>query len=51
MTPLPHQDKKDDKNVADALGLSPEILELLAKFQEIELEDFQMDVKRDGVVL
>jgi acetyl-CoA decarbonylase/synthase, CODH/ACS complex subunit delta len=37
--------KKDDKNVADALGLSPEILALLAKFQEIELEDFQMDVK------
>jgi acetyl-CoA decarbonylase/synthase complex subunit delta len=42
---LPHQDKKDDKNLPDALGLSPEILELLAKFQEIELEDFQMDVK------
>jgi len=39
------QDKKDDKkSVADGLGLSPEILELLAKFQEIELEDFQMDV-------
>ena len=39
------QDKKDDKKgVADGLGLSPEILELLAKFQEIEIEDFQMDV-------
>jgi acetyl-CoA decarbonylase/synthase, CODH/ACS complex subunit delta len=39
------QDKKDDKkSVADGLGLSPEILELLAKFQEIEIEDFQMDV-------
>ncbi len=45
MTTLPHHDKKDDKkSVADGLGLSPEILELLAKFQEIELEDFQMDV-------
>ena len=44
MTLLP-QDKKDDKKgVADGLGLSPEILELLAKFQEIEIEDFQMDV-------
>jgi len=42
---LPHYDKKDDKkSVADSLGLSPEILELLAKFQEIEIEDFQMDV-------
>jgi acetyl-CoA decarbonylase/synthase, CODH/ACS complex subunit delta len=39
------QDKKDDKkSIADGLGLSPEILELLAKFQEIEIEDFQMDV-------
>jgi len=37
--------KKDDKKLAEGLGLSPEILELLAKFQEIELEDFQMDVK------
>ena len=42
---MPHPDKKDDKTLPDALGLSPEILELLAKFQEIELEDFQMDVK------
>jgi acetyl-CoA decarbonylase/synthase, CODH/ACS complex subunit delta len=39
------QDKKDDKKTAaEGLGLSPEILELLAKFQEIEIEDFQMDV-------
>jgi len=38
-------DKKDNKtSVAEGLGLSPEILELLAKFQEIEIEDFQMDV-------
>jgi acetyl-CoA decarbonylase/synthase, CODH/ACS complex subunit delta len=37
--------KKDDKKLAEGLGLSPEILALLAKFQEIELEDFQMDVK------
>jgi acetyl-CoA decarbonylase/synthase, CODH/ACS complex subunit delta len=45
VTTLPHHDKKDDKkSVADGLGLSPEILELLAKFQEIEIEDFQMDV-------
>jgi acetyl-CoA decarbonylase/synthase, CODH/ACS complex subunit delta len=47
VTTLPHHDKKDDKKaVADGLGLSSEILELLAKFQEIELEDFQMDVSR-----
>ncbi len=38
-------DKKDDKKLPDVLGLSPEILALLAKFQEVELEDFQMDVK------
>ncbi len=37
--------KKDDKQIANDLGLSPEILALLAKFQEVELEDFQMDVK------
>jgi len=44
---LPHHDNKEDKkSVADGLGLSPEILELLAKFQEIELEDFQMDVSK-----
>lgn len=38
-------DKKDGKKLPEGLGLSPEILNLLAKFQEIELEDFQMDVK------
>ena len=44
---MPHHDKKDDKKaVTNGLGLSQEILELLAKFQEIELEDFQMDVSR-----
>ena len=41
---MPHHEKKDNKDVAGALGLSPEILDLLAKFQEIEIEDFQMDV-------
>jgi acetyl-CoA decarbonylase/synthase, CODH/ACS complex subunit delta len=47
VTTLPHHDKKDDKKaVADGLGLSPEIMELLAKFQEIELEDFQMDASK-----
>jgi acetyl-CoA decarbonylase/synthase complex subunit delta len=35
---------KKDKKLPDSLGLSPELLELLAKFQEIEIEDFQMDV-------
>ena len=45
MTTLPHHDKKDNKNAAaEGLGLSPELLDLLAKFQEIEVEDFQMDV-------
>ena len=36
--------KKDDKKSVDGLKLSPELLDLLAKFQEIELEDFQMEV-------
>jgi acetyl-CoA decarbonylase/synthase complex subunit delta len=44
VTIVPHHEKKDNKDIADALGLSPEILDLLAKFQEIEIEDFQMDV-------
>jgi acetyl-CoA decarbonylase/synthase complex subunit delta len=45
VTTLPHHDKKDDKATAtEGLGLSPELLDLLAKFQEIEVEDFQMDV-------
>ncbi len=42
MTPLPHHDKKDDDS---GLKLSKDLLEALAKFQKIELEDFQMDVK------
>ncbi|MCW4009767.1 MAG: CO dehydrogenase/acetyl-CoA synthase subunit delta [Candidatus Bathyarchaeota archaeon] len=42
---MPHHDKKDNKTAAaEGLGLSPELLDLLAKFQEIEVEDFQMDV-------
>jgi acetyl-CoA decarbonylase/synthase, CODH/ACS complex subunit delta len=36
--------KDNNKAVADGLGLSPEILELLAKFQEIEIEDFELEV-------
>ena len=42
MTALPHHDKKDDDS---GLKLSKDLLEALAKFQKIELEDFQMDVK------
>ncbi len=41
---MTHHDKDPKKAAAEGLGLSPEILELLAKFQEIEIEDFQMDV-------
>lgn len=41
MTALP-KDKKDDDS---GLKLSKDLLEALAKFQKIELEDFQMDVK------
>jgi acetyl-CoA decarbonylase/synthase, CODH/ACS complex subunit delta len=45
VTTLSNSDKKDNlKAAAEGLGLSPELLELLAKFQEIELEDFQMEV-------
>jgi acetyl-CoA decarbonylase/synthase complex subunit delta len=36
--------KKKDED-ADGLALSPDIMELLAKFQEIELEDFELEVK------
>jgi len=36
---LPHQEDKDNP-----LKLNSELLDLLAKFEEIELEDFQMDV-------
>lgn len=42
---MPQDDKKDKKDLAEGLGLSPEILNLLAKFQEIELEDFQLEAK------
>jgi len=45
VTQLPQDDKKDKKDLAEGLGLSPEILNLLAKFQEIELEDFQLEAK------
>ncbi len=40
MSIVPHHENKDD----NPLKLNSELLELLAKFQEIELEDFQMDV-------
>ena len=36
--------KKKDETAA-GLSLSPDLLELLAKFKEIELEDFELDVK------
>jgi acetyl-CoA decarbonylase/synthase complex subunit delta len=35
---------KDEKREAVGLKLSPRLIEILAKLQEIELEDFQMDV-------
>jgi acetyl-CoA decarbonylase/synthase complex subunit delta len=41
VTQLPHHEKKPEDS---GLKLSPELLELLAKFQEIEIEDFQMEV-------
>jgi len=37
---LPHHENKD----SNPLKLNPELLDLLAKFQEIEIEDFQMEV-------
>lgn len=40
--PLANHDKKKDDT---GLSLSKDLLDLLAKFQEIELEDFQMEVK------
>jgi acetyl-CoA decarbonylase/synthase complex subunit delta len=43
VTALPHHDKKDNDDFG--LKLSKDLLDALAKFQEIELEDFQMDVK------
>ena len=42
MTTLPQPNKKEDDS---GIKLSKDLLDLLAKFQEIELEDFQMDVK------
>ena len=41
-TPQNDNDKKKDN---EGLQLSDDLLEALAKFQTIELEDFQMDVK------
>ena len=40
MTLLPNKKKDDDATIK----LSPEILDLLAKFQQVELEDFEMEV-------
>jgi len=37
-------EKKKDENVS-GLSLSPDLLDLLAKFQEIELEDFELNAK------
>ena len=37
--------EKKKKEEGFGLGLSPDLLELLAKFQEIELEDFELEVK------
>ena len=45
--PQPETDKKKD---AEGLTLSDELLEALAKFQQIELEDFQMDVKELEII-
>ena len=39
------QNDKDKKKDNEGLKLSNDLLEALAKFQQIELEDFQMDVK------
>ena len=44
MISTPHHDT-DKKKDNEGLQLSEDILEALAKFQQIELEDFQMDVK------
>jgi len=40
---LPHQDKKKEENLG--LTLSQDLLEALAKFQEIELENFELNAK------
>ena len=42
MKPVAEKKKKEE---GLGLGLSPDLLELLAKFQEIELEDFELEVK------
>jgi len=39
VTALPHQDKKDEDS---GIKLSKDLLDALAKFQEIELEDFEL---------
>ncbi|HII86121.1 TPA: CO dehydrogenase/acetyl-CoA synthase subunit delta, partial [Candidatus Bathyarchaeota archaeon] len=36
--------KKKDESMS-GLGLSPDLLDLLAKFQEVELEDFELEAK------
>lgn len=38
---MPHHNKKEDNS---GIFLNPDILELLAKFQEIEIEDFELEV-------
>jgi acetyl-CoA decarbonylase/synthase complex subunit delta len=38
-------EKKKKDEGADGLALSPDLMELLAKFREIELEDFELEVK------
>jgi acetyl-CoA decarbonylase/synthase, CODH/ACS complex subunit delta len=42
---LPHHNTKDKKTDNEGLKLSDDLLEALARFQQIELEDFQMEVK------
>jgi len=38
---MPHNKKKEDPS---GISLTPDILDLLAKFQEIEIEDFELEV-------
>ena len=38
---MPHHNKKEDNS---GISLNPDILDLLAKFQEIEIEDFELEV-------
>ena len=38
---MPHHNKKEEPS---DLSLSSDILDLLAKFQEIEIEDFELEV-------